>query len=94
MGDDVFGEDPTVRQLEQRLSAMLGKEDAVFVPSGTMSNQIALRLHCQLGRRADLCEASCHIFNYEQAGHAQLSGLAILPIPTAEHGVIRARPPR
>lgn len=86
VGDDVFGEDPTVRRLEQRLSAMLGKEDSVFVPSGTMSNQIALRLHCESGDEL-ICEASCHIFNYEQAGHAQLSGLAIQPIPTPD-GVI------
>jgi threonine aldolase len=86
VGDDVFGEDPTVRRLEERLSEILGKEDSVFVPSGTMSNQIALRLHCESGDEL-ICEASCHIFNYEQAGHAQLSGLAILPIPTPD-GVI------
>jgi threonine aldolase len=79
VGDDVFGEDPTVRQLEERLAALLGKEDAIFVPSGTMSNQIALRVHCRPGDEV-ICEASCHILNYEQAGHAQLSGLAILPI--------------
>jgi len=69
VGDDVFGEDPTVRRLEEQLSALLGHQDAVFVPSGTMSNQIALRLHCRPGDEL-ICEAR----------HAQLSGLAILPI--------------
>lgn len=86
VGDDVFGEDPTVRLLEERISALLGKEDALFVPSGTMSNQIALRLHCRPGDEV-ICEAGCHILNYEQAGHAQLSGLAILPI-VGEAGVL------
>ncbi len=80
VGDDVFGEDPTVRQLEERLAALLGKESALFVPSATMSNQIALRLHCRPGDEV-LCDANCHIFNYEQAGYAQLAGTAIQPIP-------------
>ncbi len=79
VGDDVFGEDPTVRQLEERLAALLGKESALFVPSATMSNQIALRLHCRPGDEV-LCDANSHIFNYEQAGYAQLTGAAIQPI--------------
>ncbi len=79
VGDDVFGEDPTVRQLEQRLATLLGKESALFVPSGTMSNQIALRLHCRPGDEV-LCDANSHIFNYEQAGYAQLAGAAVRPI--------------
>ena len=79
VGDDVFGEDPTVRQLEERLATLLGKESALIVPSGTMSNQIALRLHCRPGDEV-LCDANCHIFNYEQAGYAQLAGAAIQPI--------------
>lgn len=79
VGDDVFGEDPTVNQLEERLATLLGKESALFVLSGTMSNQIALRLHCRSGDEV-LCDANCHIFNYEQAGYAQLAGAAIRPI--------------
>ena len=47
VGDDVFGDDPTVHRLQERLAEMLGKEAAIYVPSGTMSNQIAVRLHCQ-----------------------------------------------
>jgi threonine aldolase len=49
VGDDMVGEDPTVTALETRIAAMLGKEAAVFVPSGTMSNQLAIRVHCQPG---------------------------------------------
>ena len=73
VGDDVFGEDPTVRRLEEQIAHLLGKESALFVPSGTMSNQIALRLHCRPGDEI-LCDANCHIFNFEQAGYAQLAG--------------------
>lgn len=74
VGDDVFKEDPTVNALQERLAAMLGKESALYVPSGTMSNQLAIRVHCGPGDEL-LCETGCHIFAYEQAGHAQLSGV-------------------
>ena len=89
VGDDVFGEDPTVRRLEQRLAEMLGKQAALFVPSGTMSNQIAVRLHCGRGEEF-LCEATCHIYAYEQAGYAQLSGASARPI-AGERGVLTRR---
>jgi len=75
VGDDVFGDDPTVIRLQQRVAEMLGKEAALYVPSGTMSNLIAVRLHCSPGDEM-ICEAGCHIYNYEQAGYAQLSGVA------------------
>ena len=74
VGDDVFKEDPTVLALEARLAEMLGKEAAIYVPSGTMSNQIAVRVHCGPGDEF-LCETGCHIFAYEQAGYAQLSAV-------------------
>ena len=74
VGDDVIDVDPTVARLQDRLAEMLGKEAAIFVPSGTMSNQIALRVHCRPGDEF-LCEAGCHIYNYEQGAFAQLSGL-------------------
>ncbi|HEY1785863.1 MAG TPA: GntG family PLP-dependent aldolase [Pirellulales bacterium] len=83
VGDDVFGEDPTVCALEDRVAALLGKERAIFVPSGTMSNQIGLRLHCSPGDEV-ICEADCHVYNYEQAGYAQLSGLAVRPVAGEE----------
>ena len=55
VGDDVFGEDPTVNRLEQRVAEYLGKEAAIYVPSGCMANQIAVRLHCRPGDEL-LCE--------------------------------------
>jgi threonine aldolase len=87
VGDDVFGEDPTVRRLEARVAEMLGKESALFVPSGTMGNQIGVRLHCQPGDEF-LCETNCHILCYEQGAYAQLFGIAAQPIE-GDHGVVR-----
>lgn len=74
VGDDVFGDDPTVLRLQDRVAEILGKEAALYVPSGTMSNQLALRVQCRPGDEL-ICEAGCHIYNYEQGGAAQLSGL-------------------
>src|SRR5271166_1222359 len=74
VGDDVFGEDPTVNRLEERVAELLGKEAALFVPSGTMSNQIGVKVHTQPGDEL-LCEANCHIYNYEAGGPAVLSGV-------------------
>ena len=74
VGDDVFGEDPTVVRLEERVAAYLRKEAALFVPSGTMSNQIAVRIHTQPGDEL-LCDLNCHIFQYEAGGPAALSGV-------------------
>ena len=87
VGDDVFGDDPTVNRLQERVAEMLGKEAAVYVPSGTMSNQIGVRVHCQPGDEF-ICEAGCHIYNYEQAGYAQLSGLAARTVE-GDFGVLR-----
>jgi threonine aldolase len=86
VGDDVFGEDPTVKRLEQRTAEYLGKEAAVYVPSGTMSNQLGVKVHTQPGDEL-ICEASCHIFNYEQAGYVQLSGVAARPV-AGQFGVL------
>ena len=87
VGDDVFGEDPTVNRLQRRLAEMLGKEAALFVPSGTMSNLIGVRLHCRPGDEM-ICEAGCHIYNYEQGGYAQLNGVAARPVQ-GQQGVLR-----
>jgi threonine aldolase len=73
VGDDVIDADPTVDRLQQRIAEMLGKEAALYMPSGTMCNQVAVRLHCRPGDEL-ICEAGCHIYNYEQGGYAQLSG--------------------
>jgi threonine aldolase len=74
VGDDVIDVDPTCERLQARTAEILGKEAALFVPSGSMSNQIAVRIHCKPGDEF-LCEAGCHIYNYEQGAFAQLSGL-------------------
>lgn len=74
VGDDVFDEDPTVHRLQERVAGLLGKEAALFVPSGTMSNQIAVRIHTAPGDEL-LCDANCHIYNYEAGGPAALSGV-------------------
>jgi threonine aldolase len=74
VGDDVFNDDPTVNHLQERVAELLGKEAALFVPSGTMSNQCAVKAHTQPGDEL-LCEATCHIYNYEAGGPAVLSGV-------------------
>ena len=74
VGDDVFDDDPTVHRLQDRVAELLGKEAALFVPSGTMSNQICVKVHTQPGDEL-ICEAGCHIYNYEAGGPAVLSGV-------------------
>ena len=74
VGDDAFGEDPTVKRLQERVADLLGKEAALFVPSGTMSNQVCIKAHTQPGDEL-ICEATCHIYNFEAGGPAVLSGV-------------------
>ena len=78
VGDDVFGDDPTVKHLEQKVSEILGKESALFVPSGTMANQVALRTLCEAGDEV-ICERKMHIVNYEVASASALSGIMLSP---------------
>ncbi len=87
VGDDVFDEDPTVHALQERVADLLGKESALFVPSGSMSNQIGVRVHCDPGDEF-ICEGGCHIYNYEQAAYAQLSGVAARTVDGV-NGVLR-----
>src|SRR5207253_9354849 len=63
VGDDVYGEDPTINRLEQRAAEIFEREAAVFVPSGTMGNQIAIKAHTKPGQEI-VCEERAHIFNY------------------------------
>ena len=79
VGDDVLGADPTTAELERLTAEVLGKEAAIFMPSGTMTNQVAVRLHCLPGDEF-LCETDCHIYNHEQGAFAQLSGVVARPI--------------
>ncbi len=74
VGDDVFGEDPTVRELEAETAALLGKEAALFTVSGTMANQLAIRSHTEPGDEI-LVEANAHVYYYEGGGPAALSGV-------------------
>ncbi|HYE96199.1 MAG TPA: GntG family PLP-dependent aldolase [Rubricoccaceae bacterium] len=79
VGDDVFGEDPTARRLEERVAEVLGKEAALFVPSGVMGNQIAIKLHTRPGDEVVLAERS-HIFHYESGAPGLLSGVQLRPL--------------
>ena len=74
VGDDVLGDDPTVNELQREIAAYLGKETALFVPSGTMANQIAIRCHTQPGDEM-LLDANAHIYWYEGGAPAALSGV-------------------
>jgi len=86
VGDDVYGEDPTVNLLQERVAALLGKEAALFVPSGTMSNQIAIKCHTQPGDEI-ICEYESHIYTYEASGAAFNS--LVMPRPVkGRYGVM------
>ncbi|MBI31146.1 MAG: low specificity L-threonine aldolase [Euryarchaeota archaeon] len=87
VGDDVLGDDQTVIQLENRLSSMLGKEAALFVPSGTMSNAIAIRAHTNPGDEI-VTESTSHIYIYEGGGYAALSGCSVALVP-GELGIMK-----
>src|SRR5262245_2454287 len=72
VGDDVWGEDPTVAALEREGAEFLGKEAALFVPSGTMANQLAVHVHCRAGDEL-ICEERSHVYWFEGGGIARLS---------------------
>ncbi len=74
VGDDVFGEDPTVNHLQEKVAQILGKEASLFVPSGTMANQLAIKSHTQPGDEV-IIEATSHPFNFEGGASAALSGI-------------------
>jgi threonine aldolase len=80
VGDDVFGDDPTVAALERRVAEILGKEASLFVPSGTMANQVAVRTHTQAGDEI-LVDANAHVYHYEAGGTAALSGVICRCLP-------------
>ncbi len=87
VGDDVYGEDPTVNELQERAAELLGTEAALFFPSGTMANQAALRAHTEPGQEL-LCERRSHLYAAELGGAARLAGLQTRPIDAAPRGVI------
>lgn len=97
VGDDVFGDDPTVNALQEKFAAIMGKEAALFCPTGTMANQIAIAVHTSPGDEI-ICEASCHIRNYESGAPAALSGVMLNAIEgirgaySAQEAELRIRP--
>jgi len=80
VGDDVFGEDPTVNKLEAIAADMFGMESGIFCPSGTMTNQIAIKCHTQPGDEV-ICERQSHVYIYEGGGIAFNSGAQVKAIP-------------
>jgi threonine aldolase len=75
VGDDVYGEDPTVTALEERVAGLFGHEAALFVPSGTMGNQIGMRMVCEPGQEV-LCDADAHVVTYEMGAAAAVFGIS------------------
>jgi threonine aldolase len=83
LGDDVFGDDPSVLQLQKTAAALLGKEAGLFVPSGTMSNQLALKAQCRPGDEIIVHEGA-HIYNYESGAAAALAGVQVRTIQSSD----------
>lgn len=88
VGDDVFAEDPTVNELQEKICTITGKEAALFVTSGTQANQISVNAHTQPGDEV-ICEERCHIYNYEAGAPAVLAGVQLHPLP-GKYGVLDA----
>ncbi len=80
VGDEQKFEDPTVNQLQDMVADLLGKEAALFLPSGTMANQISIKIHCQPGQEM-LCDRTAHPLNFEGGGPAALAGAMVQPLP-------------
>ncbi|WP_284006596.1 threonine aldolase family protein [Haloarcula pelagica] len=87
VGDDVYREDPTVTELQERVAEVLGTEAALFVPSGTMGNQVAVRTHTDRGQEV-LCERESHVYKWELGGLVQHAGLQPRTIDGGERGVV------
>jgi threonine aldolase len=88
VGDDVFGDDPTVNKLQEKVAAMLGKEAALFVPSGTMANTVAILAHTQPGDEV-IVERESHTFNHEVAGAAVMGGVQLNTL-VGDRGILTA----
>jgi threonine aldolase len=86
VGDDVYGEDPTVNRLERRAAEIAGKEAALFVPTGTMGNTIGVKLHTEPGQEV-ICDSRAHVLDYELAMVAWFSSCVVRAVPT-EKGIL------
>ncbi len=89
VGDDVFAEDPTVIELQEEVAAILGKEAALYAPSGCMANQLAIAVHTTTGDEVIL-EADAHIYNYETTAASVLSRVQLNPVKAADRGLLSA----
>ncbi len=87
VGDDVYGEDPTINRLEARAAEITGKEAAIFVPTGTMGNTIAIKLHTRHGQEI-ICDSRAHLLDWELSMAAWFTGCLIRAVET-EHGILR-----
>ena len=83
VGDDVYGEDPTVNRLQERVAELFEKEASLFVPTGSMGNQIAVKLHTRPGEEV-VIEERGHIYNYEMAAMSAVSGVLARPVRSAD----------
>ena len=83
VGDDVYGEDPTINALEEEVAGLLGKQAALFTPSGTMANQLALGTHTNPGDEV-ICVETAHVRNYEHGGASANFGLAFRTVPSPD----------
>lgn len=88
VGDDVYGEDPTVNKLQEKIAELLGKEAALFVPSGTMGNQLCIKSHTQPWDEV-ICDKDAHIYNYESGSIAGLSHVQVMPV-NGKNGIFTA----
>lgn len=86
VGDDVFGEDPTINRLQDKICELTGKEAALFMSSGTQANQVSINAHTQPGDEV-ICDSRSHIFNYESGSPGMLSGVQLHPI-MGEYGIL------
>jgi threonine aldolase len=89
VGDDRFGDDPTVNRLQDRAAELTGKEAAVYLPTGTLCSQIAMHALVTSGHQV-VCEATAHVANTEAASAAVLSGIAFQRVPAAARGLLTA----
>jgi threonine aldolase len=89
VGDDVLGDDPTINRLQEHMAGFLGKEDSLYVPSGSMANQVAIRSVCEPGDEL-IIDESTHTYNYETGGPSALSGVSLRIVP-GKRGIFTAR---
>ncbi|VVC92829.1 unnamed protein product [Leptidea sinapis] len=91
LGDDVYGEDPTVITLQKKVATLLGKQASLFVPSGTMSNLIAVMVHCNKRGSEVILGNLSHIYKYEQGGAAHVAGVQLTAVPNNPDGTFDLR---